>query len=58
MNSSKGRLSTSRNRDYRNLRVVPIIKGASQVTLVVKNPPANTDDTRDAGLIPGRRRFF
>ena len=27
--------------------------GASQVALVVKNPPANTGDIRDAGLIPG-----
>ena len=27
------------------------------VTLVVKNPPANEGDTRDAGLIPGSRRF-
>ena len=26
--------------------------GASQVAPVVKNPPANSDDTRDAGLIP------
>ena len=25
----------------------------SQVALVVKNPPANTGDIRDAGLIPG-----
>ena len=27
--------------------------GASQVVLVVKNPPANAGDTRDMGLIPG-----
>ena len=26
--------------------------GASQVALVVKNPPANTGDIRDTGLIP------
>ena len=26
------------------------------VTLVVKNPPANEGDTRDAGLIPGSER--
>ena len=25
----------------------------SQVAIVVKNPPANAGDTRDAGLIPG-----
>ena len=29
---------------------------ASQVELVVKNPPANAGDTRDAGLIPGLGR--
>ena len=27
--------------------------GASQVALVVKNPPANAGDIRDLGLIPG-----
>ena len=30
--------------------------GASQVALVVKNPPANAGDIRDAGLIPGSGR--
>ena len=29
------------------------LEWASQVALVVKNPPANTGDIRDAGLIPG-----
>ena len=29
---------------------------ASQVVLVVKNPPANAGDTRDAGSIPGSGR--
>ena len=28
---------------------------ASQVVLVVKNPPANSGDERDTGLIPGRQ---
>ena len=28
----------------------------SQVVLVVKNPPANAGDIRDAGLIPGSGR--
>ena len=28
----------------------------SQVTLVVKNSPANAEDKRDAGSIPGLRR--
>jgi len=27
--------------------------GASQVGLVVKNPPANAGDVRDTGFIPG-----
>ena len=30
--------------------------GASQVALVVKNPPANAGDIRDQGLIPGLER--
>ena len=29
--------------------------GASQVSLVVKNLPANTGDVRDTDLIPGRQ---
>ena len=29
---------------------------AFQVMLVVKNPPANAGDVRDAGLIPGSER--
>ena len=29
---------------------------ASQVTLMVKNPPANAGDLRDAGLMPGSGR--
>ena len=31
--------------------------GASQVALVIKNLPATTGDTRDAGSIPGSGRF-
>ena len=30
--------------------------GASQVALVVKNLPANAEDIRDTGSIPGSRR--
>ena len=33
-----------------------ILKMASQAAIVVKNPPANAGDTRDAGLIPGSGR--
>ena len=36
-------------------RVVVI---ASQLTIVVKNPPANAGDVRDLGLIPGSERSF
>ena len=32
------------------------VEVASQVVLVVKNPPANSGDTRDVGLIPGSGR--
>ena len=32
------------------------LSGASQVALVVRNPPANAGDIRDAGLIPGSGR--
>ena len=31
----------------------PYALGASQVALMVKNPPASAGDLRDAGLIPG-----
>ena len=31
-------------------------EGASQMALVVKNPPANAGDTGDVGLIPGSGR--
>ena len=34
-----------------------LLAGASQVVLVVKNLPANTEDTRDVGSIPGSGRF-
>ena len=29
----------------------------SQVALVVRNPPANTGDVRDTGLMPGTGRY-
>ena len=32
--------------------------GASQVVLVVKNPPANAGDIRDVGVISGLGRSF
>jgi len=33
-----------------------VLYGASQVVLVVKNPPASAGDVRDAGSIPGSGR--
>ena len=33
------------------------VSGASQVVLMVENPPANAGDIRDSGSIPGSRRF-
>ena len=33
-----------------------LVTWASQVVLVVKNPPANAGDVRDLGLIPGSGR--
>ena len=38
------------------LKGVYIQDGASQVALVVKNPPANVGDLRDEGSIPGLGR--
>ena len=35
-----------------------ILHWASQVVLVVKNPPASAGDIRNMGLIPGSRRSF
>ena len=33
------------------------LEGASQVALVVKNPPANAGDVRDLSLLPELGRF-
>ena len=38
------------------LVIIHSVWGASQVTLVAKNLPANAGDLRDTGLIPGWRR--
>ena len=37
-------------------KLVSNYTGASQVALVVKNPPANAGDVRDTGSIPGLGR--
>ena len=37
--------------------VIRTLLWASQVMLVVNNLPANVGDIRDAGLIPGLRRY-
>ena len=39
-------------RKYSSLACIKL--GTSQVVLVVKNPPANAGDIRDAGSVPGR----
>ena len=36
--------------------MVAMFYGASQVAIVVKNPPANAGEVRDVGLIPGSGR--
>ena len=38
------------------LQIIDVQLGASQGTLVVKNPPANARDRRDAGSVPGLGR--
>ena len=35
---------------------IPVIFGASQVALMVRNVPANAGDIRDAGSVPGSER--
>ena len=39
------------------IKYFPNTTGASQMALVVKNPPANAGDLRHLGLIPGLERF-
>ena len=41
--------------EYRPLATSHELMRASQVALVVKNPPANAGDKRDTGLIPVRK---
>ena len=41
---------------YVFVHCLSLSSGASQVALVVKNPPANAGDARDEGLIPGSGR--
>ena len=35
---------------------LPVCNISSQVVLVIKNPPANAGDIRDAGSVPGLER--
>ena len=55
---SRGRLLYTEciNRDPTVYSTGIYIKWASQVVLVVKNPPANAGDIRDTGSIPGSGR--
>ena len=56
---SRGRLLYTEciNRDPTVYSTGIYIKWASQVVLVVKNPPANAGDIRDRGLTPGLGSF-
>ena len=49
-------LKLSKTINLHFIAVPHILKRASQVVLVVKNPPANVRDLRDKGLIPGSGR--
>ena len=40
----------------KELSTIKFDLGASQVVLVVKNPPANAGDIRDGGSVPGWER--
>ena len=37
-------------------RAMQMVKGVSQMVIVIKNPPANAGDIRDVGSIPGPGR--
>ena len=54
MKSQKVRLIETE--DSGNYRGVRSMGGASQVLLIVKNQPANPEDLRDVGSIPGSGR--
>ena len=40
------------------LEISPSFRRASQVALVVKNPPAKAGDIGDTGSVPGSKRSF
>ena len=43
--------------NWLQIRISKGYVGASQMALVVKDPPVNTGDIRDLGLIPGSGKF-
>ena len=43
--------------DHKDLDMTEQLTWASQVALVVKNPPANAGDVRDGSVIPGSGRY-
>ena len=45
------------NNPQRDLFIVTVILRAFRVAPVVKNPPANSGDIRESGLMPGSGRF-
>ena len=42
--------------DYQKIKDSETLLGASQVAVVVKNPPINAGDIRDEGSVPGLER--
>jgi len=46
-----------RLRGQDSIRMAPFTLGASQVALVIKNPPANVGDVRDVGSSPWLGRY-
>ena len=54
--SKMGQVGVPGARANRCTQVCQVIRGAPQVAVVVKKPPANARDTGDAGSIPGSGR--
>ena len=42
---------------YMYIQIIYIHIWASQAEIVVRKPPANAENIRDVGLLPGSRRF-
>ena len=57
LNLAELQCSTIQNEKNNGFFARLLLRWASQVVLVVKNPPVNAGDVRDAGSIPGLGRF-